>query len=95
MFEKILNFYIWVSIAHLRCGLKDYNDYNINFGSFQNRILVFMLDGDDVGDHCIVCINMQNLSYYEGGRVSDKGNNGTVVIGLKVCVDANTINGCN
>ena len=75
MLEKILNFYIWVSIAHLRCGYNDYNDYNNNLGSFYNGISVFMLDGDDVRDHCILCINMQNWSHYEGGGVSDRGNN--------------------
>ena len=56
--EKTLNLCIWVSIAHLRCGYNDYNDYNNNLGSFYNGIFVFMLDGDDVGDHSIVCINM-------------------------------------
>ena len=56
--EKTLNLCIWVSIAHLRCGFNDYNDYNNNLGSFYNGHLVFMLDVDDVADHCIVCINM-------------------------------------
>ena len=53
-----------------------------------------MLDGDDAGGHCIVSINMQNWSFYESGGLNDRGNNGTVTTGLRVCVDANIINRC-
>ena len=33
-------------------------DDNYNLGLFYNGLMVFMLDGDDAGGHCMVSINM-------------------------------------
>ena len=40
---------------------------------FYNGLMVFMFDDDDLGGHSIVCINMENSSYYEGGGLSARG----------------------
>ena len=46
-----------------------------------------MLDSDDVGGNCIVSINMQNWTCYDGGGISASGHNSRVTIGLKLRVD--------
>ena len=59
--------------AYLDRFVNDYNDNNKSLGLFYNGLMVFMFDDDDLGGHSIVCINMENSSYYEGGGLSARG----------------------
>ena len=53
-----------------------------------------MLDSDDVGGICIVSINMQNWTFYDGGGIIASGHNSRVTIGLKLRVVPIIISRC-
>ena len=59
--------------AYLDRFVNDYNDNNKSLGLFYNGLMVFMFDVDDGGGHGIMCIHMQNWSFYEGGGHGDRG----------------------